>query len=173
MPDIRHSPYSLNTRFALLLVLSGSVALLAVMLGTCMLIYGVDIFETGFRAISNGRVLLTGAVLLASRSAVRRLVRVICLTGPIRQRLSEQTCMSVADYRLTLVLPGVITGAMPLLAGLIAGSTPLMAWGSLMLAMTTPDMLTLWLLRSAPPACHVLRHSHRFGCLGQDSPDSP
>lgn len=129
------------------------------------LVYGVNIFEMGFRAIDAGRLVIVILALLGSRLLVRQLVRLMAESPDTtwRQRLSAQTAIELRAYRYSLVLPAIITGVIPLLGGYATGSAPLLAWSALMLAIAAPDGLMLWMLRKVPATCQVRRHPAAFG----------
>lgn len=74
-------------------------------------------------------------------------------------------------YRAAVLLPALILGALPAVAGLIFGIGWLAIWGAFMLAVAGGDFLVLWAIRSVPANALVLDHPERVGCrvLGAES----
>jgi len=61
-------------------------------------------------------------------------------------------------------LPALLLGVLPGLIAGITGSGWLMAYGALMLAMASGDLLVLWLIRDVPSGRLVRDHPSEVGC---------
>jgi hypothetical protein len=72
--------------------------------------------------------------------------------------------IAVSAYRFATVLPGVVLGLVPGLAGIALGNAWLTVFGSLMCIAALGDVLILWLLRSVPKDALVEDHPTAPGC---------
>lgn len=72
--------------------------------------------------------------------------------------------MALIPYRIGGALPGVVTGLLPYLIGLISGSPAWVFWGYLFLMAAVGDWMVLWLLRKVPANALVEDHPSRAGC---------
>lgn len=67
-------------------------------------------------------------------------------------------------YRLGVLTPMVVLGALPALLGLVTGSLWLVLFGMLFLSFAGGDFLIIWLLRGVPPGSLVEDHPENVGC---------
>lgn len=68
-------------------------------------------------------------------------------------------------YRIGIVLPGIIVGLIPALAGYIVSYPPLILFGGIFLGGAAGDMMSLWATRKIPARTLVLDHPSRVGCM--------
>jgi hypothetical protein len=73
--------------------------------------------------------------------------------------------MTARAYRVGGALPGVVTGLLPVLAGLALGQPVLLLVGAFFLMAAVGDLLILWAIRRVPAAAQVLDHPTLPGCL--------
>lgn len=76
--------------------------------------------------------------------------------------------MLARAYRIGTVLPGLVTGLIPVLAGWITGSAPLALIGAFMSTGAVGDLLILWIIRAVPGDRLVIDHPTRAGCFVQE-----
>jgi hypothetical protein len=76
----------------------------------------------------------------------------------------------VNAYRIGAAMPGLLTGVLPCLIALAAGSGPLMAAGLFFTFAAGGDLLVLWLSRKIAAGELVQDHPSRVGCLVVGSP---
>jgi hypothetical protein len=67
-------------------------------------------------------------------------------------------------YRLGVVAPGLLLGALPAIVGLSVGSVTLAMWAAAMLAIAAGDLLVIASLWGVPPIALVKDHPTRVGC---------
>jgi hypothetical protein len=67
-------------------------------------------------------------------------------------------------YRIGIVLPGIVVGLLPVLAGYALSNPPLILFGAMFLGGAAGDMLGLWAIRNISPEAMVLDHPSRVGC---------
>lgn len=72
--------------------------------------------------------------------------------------------LSASAYRIGSLFPGVVTGLLPGVVGLVLGSLWLTMLGAVLLGAAGGDMLILWELRSVPPGARILDHPTKTGC---------
>ena len=72
--------------------------------------------------------------------------------------------ISARAYRIILLLPAAILGALPGVAGVVIGSWLLVIWAVWMLALAGSDAAALWAMRDLPAATPVRAHPRRTGC---------
>ena len=72
--------------------------------------------------------------------------------------------MKVQAYRIGAVLPGLVTGVLPTVIGLVQANAGLTAFGALMLSAAIGDFLVLWVIREVPADALVLDHPSNAGC---------
>jgi hypothetical protein len=72
--------------------------------------------------------------------------------------------LNVRAYRLGALMPGLILGTMPALAGLLSSEGWLMGFGMLFTIAAGGDALIIWLTRHEHPADLALDHPSRAGC---------
>ncbi|MCC6614586.1 MAG: DUF3267 domain-containing protein [Anaerolineae bacterium] len=77
--------------------------------------------------------------------------------------------MSARAYRIGAVLPGILTGLLPTVAGIALGHAFMTAIGAVLLSAAIGDLIVLWVLRTIPPAAHVLDHPSNAGCYVMES----
>jgi len=68
-------------------------------------------------------------------------------------------------YRLGALMPALLLGFVPYLAGLALGNGWLLSFGLLYVFAAGGDLLVLWLLRDIPGGAWVEDHPSRAGCL--------
>lgn len=71
----------------------------------------------------------------------------------------------VNPYRLGAVMPGIITGFLPALLGLIYGNVALFAIGLLFIFAAGGDLMILWSIRKVDSTALVEDHPTRAGCF--------
>ncbi len=73
-------------------------------------------------------------------------------------------------YRSAVLLPGLITGVVPALAGIATGIGWLTLYGILMSTAALGDVLVFWAIRNVPGRALVKDHPSEAGCLvlGED-----
>lgn len=72
--------------------------------------------------------------------------------------------MPLTPYRIGGALPGIVTGVLPYLIGLVSGSVEWVFWGYLFIMAACGDWIILWLLRKAPSGALVEDHPSLAGC---------
>lgn len=72
--------------------------------------------------------------------------------------------MGVRAYRLGALMPGLLLGLLPALAGLGTGHSGVMLFGLLFTLAAGGDVLVLWLIRDLPAGARVEDHPSRAGC---------
>ncbi|MBE0690578.1 MAG: DUF3267 domain-containing protein [Anaerolineae bacterium] len=72
--------------------------------------------------------------------------------------------MSARAYRIGALLPGILTGLLPTVAGIVLEHAFLTAIGAVLLSAAIGDLIVLWVLRTIPPDAHVLDHPSNAGC---------
>jgi len=73
--------------------------------------------------------------------------------------------MPARAYRLGALMPALILGAIPFLAGTAIGSLALALYGMIFVFAAGGDLLILWLIRRVDPRALVLDHPSRAGCI--------
>lgn len=73
--------------------------------------------------------------------------------------------LTARAYRISVLLPGLVLGILPGLAGVALGSLPLLLWGALMVVSAGGDSAVLWAVRHVPPHAQVLDHPSLAGCV--------
>jgi hypothetical protein len=79
------------------------------------------------------------------------------------------TPMTARAYRIGAILPGAVTGVIPVLAGWITGSGPLTLIGVFMAIGAVGDLIILWIIRRVPGDALVLDHPTHAGCWVKDA----
>lgn len=77
---------------------------------------------------------------------------------------SCQLPMTVEAYRGVTALPGIVTGILPLVAGLVTGSVGWTAFGAILLGGAGGDALILWYIRQLPAGTMVRDSQTLIGC---------
>ena len=72
--------------------------------------------------------------------------------------------IDIRPYRWGAALPGILTGLLPLLTGLLTGSGAWLIVGMMMTAAAGGDMMILWLLRKDKAPVLVEDHPSEAGC---------
>lgn len=72
--------------------------------------------------------------------------------------------MSLRAYRFTLLLPVVVTGFLPAVAGIAIGSHWIAVYAALMIVSAVGDMEMVWRLRDLPGETLVRDHPDELGC---------
>jgi len=68
-------------------------------------------------------------------------------------------------YRVGIVLPGIVVGLLPAVAGYLVPEPSLILFGGFFLGGAAGDVMGLWAARNIPPAALVLDHPSRVGCI--------
>lgn len=88
--------------------------------------------------------------------------------GSVQKALTPYThCqqkMEVAAYRLSMAVPSLLLGLIPLGIGYITGSFFWFLWGVVHSIGGYGDMLILWKIRKLPKDLYVIDHPDRLGC---------
>jgi len=82
-----------------------------------------------------------------------------------------QAPMRAKAYRLGVILPGLILGVCPAIAGLATGIWWLAVWGALMLLSAGGDMAVLLAVRHVPGTALIQDHPTMVGCHVLESKD--
>ena len=72
--------------------------------------------------------------------------------------------LEVNAYRIGVLMPGLLTGLVPSLIGVMSGNGLLTAFGIVFTVAAGGDFLILWLLRNVRPGTLVEDHPERAGC---------
>lgn len=78
------------------------------------------------------------------------------------------TPLRADPYRLALVLPALVLGLLPTIAGLLLGGFWVVFFGAVMLMVAGGDAAVLWAIRNVPQAAWVQDHPSDIGCLVLD-----
>jgi hypothetical protein len=73
--------------------------------------------------------------------------------------------LRASAYRLAIVLPALVLGVVPLVAGLAAGLFWPTLYGAAMLHAASGDAAALWAMRGVRGGALVVDHPSRVGCL--------
>jgi len=73
--------------------------------------------------------------------------------------------MTAKAYRIGIVLPGIVVGLCPALAGYAMSNPPLVLFGGIFTGGAAGDLMGLWATRKIPPGTLVLDHPSRVGCI--------
>jgi len=159
--------------------------LMIVPVGTLGVIYGLlwggrRLFE-GFLALDLAQFLLVFIIGIVLHEAIHGLTWMITARKPARAikvgfQLKTLTpyahCrepMPVEAYRLGTMMPGLLLGLLPVIAGLVTGNTALMLFGLLFTLAAGGDALILWLLRQVKSGQWVEDHPTEAGCYVLDN----
>ncbi|NWF70533.1 MAG: DUF3267 domain-containing protein [Chloroflexi bacterium] len=74
------------------------------------------------------------------------------------------TPMPVQGYRIGAVLPGIITGMLPVIVGTLIGHGWLTVLGAFLVTGAAGDLIVLWVIRGVPNNARVLDHPTNAGC---------
>lgn len=72
--------------------------------------------------------------------------------------------LSARVYRIGALMPAVVMGIVPGLAGIVSGNGALAGWGALMLGFASGDLLVVWSIRSLEASALVQDHPENPGC---------
>lgn len=72
--------------------------------------------------------------------------------------------LEVRAYRIGALMPGLILGIIPAIAGVVSGDGFLAAFGLFFTLAAGGDLLILWLIRNVRPGTLVEDHPERAGC---------
>lgn len=72
--------------------------------------------------------------------------------------------LTVGPYRVVLLLPALVLGVVPTVAGLVAGSWAWTLYGFVMLISAAGDFAVIDRLRGLPPGTVVRDHPEKVGC---------
>ena len=73
--------------------------------------------------------------------------------------------IGASAYRIGVILPALVLGIVPAIAGIAAHNGTAMLFGALFLSSASGDMLCLWIMRRVPRDELVRDHPTRAGCL--------
>ncbi|RLD65380.1 MAG: DUF3267 domain-containing protein [Bacteroidetes bacterium] len=73
--------------------------------------------------------------------------------------------ISVKQYRIAVLLPGVITGLFPLVIALLNGSFPTLILGMLFTLGAIGDLVILWIIRKEKSNTMIKDHPDKIGCI--------
>jgi hypothetical protein len=84
--------------------------------------------------------------------------------------------MPATGYRIAVLLPGIVTGVLPVIIGTLIGHGWLTFVGAFMVTGAVGDLIVLWAIRAVPNSARVLDHPKNAGCYVLDDslpiPDS-
>ncbi len=153
--------------------------LAAFILGTIYLLHGLGILVDGFQFWNSHRfpgiVILLGGIiahevlhavawLLVSKNQ-RNAIKFGFNFAALSPYAHCTEPMPVGSYRITVILPGVLLGAVPLIIGVLFGNGPVILFGFLFTLAAGGDALILWRVRNIPPGTLVRDHPDRAGCV--------
>lgn len=72
--------------------------------------------------------------------------------------------MPARSYRAAIVAPGLVLGALPIVAAVLLRAEPLLWYGAIMLGMASGDAIALSAMRGVPSAALVVDRPDRVGC---------
>jgi hypothetical protein len=72
--------------------------------------------------------------------------------------------MRAQAYRIGAALPGILTGIVPALVGIVFADAALTLLSAVMVSAAVGDALVLWVIRDVPPQAWVLDHPKNAGC---------
>ena len=73
--------------------------------------------------------------------------------------------MRVNNYRLGVMMPGILLSFVPAIAGIISGISSIFIFGLLFILVAGGDILILWLLRNVKPKFLAKDQPTRVGCF--------
>ena len=77
--------------------------------------------------------------------------------------------VTASAYRAAGLLPAVVLGGLPIAAAWATGSSTLLLWGWLMLALAGGDVAAVWAMRRVPADAMVVDDPQRVGCRMADA----
>lgn len=72
--------------------------------------------------------------------------------------------LSARVYRIGALMPAIVMGILPGLAGIVSGKGALAGWGALMLGFAAGDLLVVWSIRGVESRATILDHPENPGC---------
>lgn len=81
--------------------------------------------------------------------------------------------MRARVYRAMILMPGLLLGLFPALAGIVTGSLAVMLFGVLFTLAASGDFSILWLIRGVDGDALVEDHPHNAGCLVLERAQEP
>lgn len=152
-----------------------SLALLLLPLLPYGLLYGVDALLSGF---NNFLVMLAAFIfLIIAHEAVHAIGWKFAsglpwsafTFGVVWQALAPYCHatkpMQLRPYRIGAALPGIVTGVVPWLLGLLLQDPTLTIISAVMISAAVGDIYVLWTLRGLPAGTEVLDHPNQAGCI--------
>ncbi len=73
--------------------------------------------------------------------------------------------VSILQYRIAVVLPGIITGVIPLIYAMITGNFSVFAFGIIFLLGAIGDFIILWIIRKEKAETMIKDHPDEIGCI--------
>ena len=152
----------------------GTVAFVAVVglaIGAHALLHGSFETEGAFWLVAGG-IFLAGIVLHEGVHALGyrwfggvpwRSIRFGVMWKALMPYAHAAEPMRASGYRVAVVLPGLVTGLLPLAAGLAAGSPLLTAAGGMLLGAAAGDWVVLWAIRGVQGTALVQDHPSEVG----------
>ena len=77
--------------------------------------------------------------------------------------------ISVLQYRIAVITPGILTGVLPLIYALAIGDFIVFAFGILFLLGAIGDFIILWIIRNERPKTMLKDHPDEIGCIIMDN----
>lgn len=77
--------------------------------------------------------------------------------------------VTIIQYRIALITPGILTGIIPFIIALSLGSFPILFFALLFTFGAVGDFIILWLIRHEKPSALVQDHPDKIGCQMIDS----
>lgn len=154
-----------------------SLALMVVTLLPHLLIRG---FDPEFRAGEYLAGFILVFVLLIAHEATHALGWIIFGGVPIRKirfgfalktltpYAHAQVAMPATGYRIGTLLPGIVTGLLPVIIGTIINQAWITAAGAFLTSGAVGDLLVLYVIRNIPGTALVIDHPTNAGCYVVD-----
>ena len=73
--------------------------------------------------------------------------------------------LKINHYRLGTIMPGIVLGFFPALAGIITGNAMILILGIVFTVAAGGDFLFIWFLRKEPADCFIEDHPDKIGCF--------
>lgn len=73
--------------------------------------------------------------------------------------------LAINEYRLGTIMPGIVLGFIPALAGILTGNNMSLILGIIFTVAAGGDFIFIWLLKKEPKDSYVLDHPDKVGCI--------
>lgn len=90
--------------------------------------------------------------------------RLVSRKGVVGPRVLCDAPLPARAYRVILLVPLLLLGVLPGVAGIVAGSWLLLIWGLELIVACSGDVVGLWIIRGVPASTPVRSHPTRPGC---------